>query len=341
MCNHQHYLSPTEAKTIVEDQQQQSPKKDDDRRSFSWWETLLCYSLLGFLHEVAHAFAAWYLFGSAIFLPPAEDSSYYSNVILWLLRALLGRQFHLPAGDLLWSSSNHEDEDSTLHVDAKIFIIRHTGWLFSLIFAIGLHYLCWAESKAAATKGRKEQHQQEGMLVWTAYIVALEAVVTDLFQFTPVIGTTSSATTTISFFCGNFGAILLNAAWAKDNYDAALTMLQQMTRITMIRGAQSGGLVTFVQNHDKAIRNRVVNRKRTDLSDKLFQQVRRSMKNSSSSRGAKMFVGHTRFATTSIADFDGTHPHQFSPRRNRNIYDMQTGNCAVRGVENFITHNGT
>jgi hypothetical protein len=84
------------------------------------------------------------------------------------------------------------------------------------------------------------------------------------------------------------------------------------------------------------------------------------------------FAGHTRFATTSKATFDGTHPHQWSAPKTLKVYNMEKlkdndledlslGN-AVKGttimkrltksgvreiatptktrVENFISHNG-
>lgn len=63
----------------------------------------------------------------------------------------------------------------------------------------------------------------------------------------------------------------------------------------------------------------------------------------------KTYVGHTRFATSSIASFDGTHPHQWTPPRLWRCYDLsrksegrgqsQAGSTPTL-VENFITHNG-
>ncbi len=82
---------------------------------------------------------------------------------------------------------------------------------------------------------------------------------------------------------------------------------------------------------------------------------------SSSSVAAKRlvrgFFGHTRFATSSKATMDGTHPHQWTPRQTLTCYGFQSKEGALQGqgdggvmrvapkrqlmeVENFITHNG-
>ena len=98
--------------------------------------------------------------------------------------------------------------------------------------------------------------------------------------------------------------------------------------------------------------------------------------NSTGKRLVRGFFGHTRFATSSKASMDGTHPHQWSPRRFYTFYPFQSAAAskidnvdtsrrsvgtglaeavapaeekeAMRlsprsqsiGVENFVTHNG-
>ncbi len=70
------------------------------------------------------------------------------------------------------------------------------------------------------------------------------------------------------------------------------------------------------------------------------------------------FFGHTRFATSSKASFEGTHPHQWSVRRDYRVYSFGSASSfansvknrrggeevvvqpRVVGVENYITHNG-
>jgi len=99
--------------------------------------------------------------------------------------------------------------------------------------------------------------------------------------------------------------------------------------------------------------------------------------NSTGKRLVRGFFGHTRFATSSKASMDGTHPHQWSPRRFYTFYPFQSAAAAKVddlgasrrsavgtgmadavapaeekeamhlspksqsiGVENFVTHNG-
>ena len=167
----------------------------------------------------------------------------------------------------------------------------------------------------------------------------------------------------------------------------------------MMRGAQSGGVVTFEpikysqksttnnnndqQQHSalnppilKGIRSRTVNAKRTDLSQKLKQilitdncspltgNLRGYNKseytvNEGGGKLVRGFFGHTRFATSSKASFDGTHPHQWSGRREYRMFVFGSASASnggdgskrsrssnvvveprVVGVENYITHNG-
>ena len=46
---------------------------------------------------------------------------------------------------------------------------------------------------------------------------------------------------TVSFYCGNFGCLLLNTAAASKVYP----LLRKMVQITSMRGAQSAGIVTY------------------------------------------------------------------------------------------------
>ena len=114
----------------------------------------------------------------------------------------------------------------------------------------------------------------------------------------------------------------------------------------------------------RGVRSRVVNAKRTDLSKRVRHKVgqdncerltgnlrgwNKSEYNINKGGGqlVRGFFGHTRFATSSKASFDGTHPHRWSDRRNYNVYSFgspSVSNPCSRprslGVENYITHNG-
>ena len=137
--------------------------------------------------------------------------------------------------------------------------------------------------------------------------------------------------------CGNFGLLLLDLAAS----GRVPGLLATMLRVTMARGAQSAGLVTYKDG--AGTRKRVVNGKRTDLCNLLMRKFARELCRTFTH--PTIFQGHTRFATTSIAGFDGCHPHQFSPPRQAEVwaYDPSskaTFRAATRNVETFITHNG-
>lgn len=142
-----------------------------------------------------------------------------------------------------------------------------------------------------------------------------------------------------------------------------------------------GGVVTFDSetkgDSDKkpspqsmvGTRTRIVKSKREDLSKVLRSKIQQRSRGvlASAMKHVKFFAGHTRFATSSKASFDGTHPHQWSKPRSCRVYKMDelradnTSNAPLNlslsrlrqarnrrsiaapfstRVENFITHNG-
>lgn len=123
-----------------------------------------------------------------------------------------------------------------------------------------------------------------------------------------------------------------------------------MLRITMVRGAQSAGIVTYEPssgNNAVASRCRVVNGKRTDLATLLLTRLARLLNSTRTYPGpgesARLFQGHTRFATSSICNLAGCHPHQWLPRSTQTAWRLADGGGFVsesRNVESFITHNG-
>jgi hypothetical protein len=178
--------------------------------------------------------------------------------------------------------------------------------------------------------------------------------------------------------------------WLSDHGKPALDVLQKMVQVTMMRGAQSGGVITFQPSRRrrltsrrntktgatdkmayKGIRCRVVNAKRADLSVQVRNKIQHDIfpkrlwqggaSSSSSSSTAyfpktmvPVFAGHTRFATSSKASLEGTHPQQWCPVSMKRVYDFSiphTDNDSHRPlvvvpepqllpVENYITHNG-
>lgn len=156
--------------------------------------------------------------------------------------------------------------------------------------------------------------------------------------------------------------------------------------------ANTGGVVSFISRSSHhpdqimGLRSRVLNSKRTDLSKGIRAKIEADalrIKISSKIGGpcepkagtlVKTYVGHTRFATSSLASFDGTHPHrkcqkllfgdilysdmfslnsifilplEWTPPRLWRCYDlsrkkegMATSGSTQTLIENFITHNG-
>jgi hypothetical protein len=264
------------------------------------WQSLLgFYFALGALHEVSHVLSAA--------LTGRAGGIFNDGIVSTLFRLLFLRQCNLPG----------------LTDDLAGDVVRHSGWIASVMFA---YYL--RDNKNARL---------------AASLVALEALSTDLLGLVPTISSHKI------LFCGNFGIILLHKAWSSNGGTSALDILEKMVQVTMMRGAQSGGVVTFQPTGSsgsmQGIRSRVVNKKRTDLSKEVRKKIVRDV---SLQKGSiPFFSGHTRFATSSKATFEGTHPQRWTPPSPRRVYDLNvphTGSHifvphAVQ-VENYVTHNG-
>lgn len=268
---------------------------------------LTWYLLFGALHEAAHL-------GTASWLGVVSTSSLLDTCAI--LRALLLRQCVIPP------LANHE----------KLFyseIVRHAGWIASVLIMV------------LVLIGTKHNNENNKIARLAAVTVTLEALSTDL------LGIFGSAPHV--FFCGNFGILLLHKAWSNDANNTALDILATMVRVTSMRGAQSGGIVTFQPSgsRQKGIRCRVVNKKRTDLSQQLRKRIDRDVHHVGGG-DVTFFAGHTRFATSSKATFEGTHPQQWTPPKVRRVYNMDVEHESTLQefvphntvVENFVTHNG-
>lgn len=304
------------------------------------------YAVFGLLHELAHL--ASFVGATKIFCDDATASltlitnsgvSLLKAVINALFRACFGRYSILPALD----SVQNEEVATSIS-----FVTVHAGWIFSLALAIVLHICC-----------TKLQMNIPIIACIAAYVTALEALGTDLLGFVPRSLAGFDSSTIV--FCGNFGIILLNHKWmTDDNGKTALDVLEKMVNVTMMRGAQCGGVVTFSEKetdagktgdrpHLEGIRSRVVNAKRTDLSKGVRAKIEKDNYNFGRLKGFRRgFFGHTRFATTSKATFDGCHPHQWSIPQSRTVYhpfapgaalSTKASNSRVQ-VSNYVTHNG-
>lgn len=271
---------------------------------------LAAYLLFGALHEFSHVLAAWSM--SAKTIPS------WGN----LLSVILERRVVIDI--------DHHD------ATGSEYKIRHFGWIFSVILAL---IVCFRFGRSSSTK-------------MAAIVTALEAMATDLFGFHQCLCLanlnlpTSMSVSSYVFYCGNFGIILMHHWWLTNKGKlSAMDCLEQMVNVTMMRGAQSGGVVTYTPSGEakkdmKAVRTRVVNRKRTDLSKQIRSKVQRTFHPSETIQDTVLFAGHTRFATSSKASLDGTHPHRWTPGSFKRVYSWSTNQIERRWVENYITHNG-
>ena len=121
-------------------------------------------------------------------------------------------------------------------------------------------------------------------------------------------------------------------------------LLSTMLRVTMMRGAQSAGLITYQGSGSNVhgVRRRVVNGKRTDLCDLLMKKFKPQL-NPAAIKSPALFQGHTRFATSSIANMSGCHPHQWTGPRKVAVWRRnEEGHyfSSTLSHECFITHNG-
>ena len=291
------------------------------------------YIIFGFLHELFHLFTAYYLLGGhqvEINLRLAVDIIFWRQCSLGNVPPEIEKQ------------------------------IMSAGWLGSVLVVFITSIVIINKSRRDDIRNIRTIHFASSSVLLAALVTALEALSTDLLGWKPTFQLGTPTPSSI-FYCGNFGIILLNHWWLKDNSKTvALDALQKMIEVTMLRGAQSGGCLTYypIESKDKsrakissskAVRSRVVNKKRTDLSKLVRKRVEKIMRTTSHNVDEKsfvprMFVGHTRFATSSLSTLDGTHPHRWTPPSPRRVYSMENDETVIQSstviVENYITHNG-
>lgn len=121
----------------------------------------------------------------------------------------------------------------------------------------------------------------------------------------------------------------------------------------MGRGGQSGGVCTFLPTASglASVRARVRPGRREAMHSLLSSVLRRKLRWAAlthrlPARGSapahRLFMGHTRFATSSLPSAGESHPHQWTPPRPLRVWRVRGGR-AVEAVEEFslfITHNG-
>ena len=154
--------------------------------------------------------------------------------------------------------------------------------------------------------------------------------------------------------CGNFG-VLLSAA-ASGDVDA-VELLARMAEVTMGRGGQSGGVATFVTSPDgqsiTPVRARVCPGRRQAMAPLLVGSLRTRLRlarlkpsmwgpTGGAHQREALFLGHTRFATSSLPSIRESHPHQWTPPHSVSHWRVKgatlVASASQYGV--FITHNG-
>ena len=137
------------------------------------------YLVFGLLHELSHVAIASILIGSSLTNNPFTS---YDNLYQFAVTALLGRFCLIEVG-------NDDDVSSVHHL-----VIRHFGWIFSIVIAMGLHWYHRRRQNSSNVKDmNKISSSQSSLLVdpiivVAAYVTAFEAITTDLFSFVPIFG---------------------------------------------------------------------------------------------------------------------------------------------------------
>ena len=259
--------------TLIIDTIHEMKQISNQANNANYLSVISWYLLFGIVHECFH-FTVAFLLGvihdgvsaSASASASATPTSHrYLATIVWDI--LFYRQLTIPNTDSVW----------------RIFLIRHMGWALSLILATILHiqfHYRWGRSRRCSScdsdancgmekneaSGRLGMPMQMQWCLCAAYLTALEAIATDLcgfdqlsLSFFPRIpsigmgkgnGISQYGSDEATFYCGNFGVILLGGAWFGNRCKAALDMLEKMIEVTMMRGAQSGEIIVIISCHN-------------------------------------------------------------------------------------------
>jgi len=209
-------------------------------RSKTTIESIIWYLVFGVLHELSHVAIATILLGPSLINSPFTT---FDNLYCqFILRAVLGR---------CWEMTIDTDMPSTF----AIHTIRHFGWIFSVVIAMVTYHVHRSRNNKFNSKNNcnKNCSPLNNPLVYAAALTAIESISTDLFGLEnyllplfPTLGggtnNSSIKTNTVTFYCGNFGLILLNPAYnaTAKGCETALDILEKMISVTMVRGAQSG-----------------------------------------------------------------------------------------------------
>lgn len=144
-----------------------------------------------------------------------------------------------------------------------------------------------------------------------------------------------------------------------------LYILQAQTASTEVRGGQAGGISSIeyksgtpkssgtsqfanqfeggTVDSPKIFRVRCVARKRYPLASDLADLFLKKNGGNPDSSVAVTFIGHTRFATSSVNVVEELHPHEWVPPRSEQVWQMSTSGRFEKVTTTFglhLTHNG-
>jgi|AntAceMinimDraft_1070359.scaffolds.fasta_scaffold01908_9 hypothetical protein len=180
---------------------------------------VLWYAAFGALHETAHLLAASALI-CARDLRSSSSQRGGSDIFSArnYIRAALARHV------LVREEAFEEGGGVVCEGDARLRLVRHAGWVASVglaVLVVTWYLLC---KKKETRRHSSSQWWRQGVEL-AAVVTALEALATDLLQTQVAIFGGASSSSSFSntappsggavwLFCGNFGIILVNLAWA-------------------------------------------------------------------------------------------------------------------------------
>jgi hypothetical protein len=239
--------------------------------SFSLFDAVRWYIFAGAVHELAHvlgfvvSFATTTMKKDAAFLlypsSSSASSSSVATVLVALAQSALGRKTDLNG----FLASDFDDYDLERQRERAVAFSR----CFAVVASCLLFFFYSAKKKKRSDVEKSEKDddgKKKKAKMFAFAATAFDALCTDVFFYGCMASQSSSSS---MVYCGNFGIVLLNAAWCSQNGERAYDLLEKMVNVTMMRGAQSGGIVTFEEQSEgkmRGVRSRVVNMKRTDLS---------------------------------------------------------------------------
>lgn len=196
--------------------------------------TLKWYLAFGALHELSHVAIA-----ALIGLIDFENFRGLSRLVVIFIE----RRWQMTVVSAVCDAS----------IEWEIALVRHIGWVVSVVIAVAVYVHSLKKEKSGSPLG----YCYDTPIVRAAAITAIEALSTDLLGLEryliplfpmPISGTTIESNAgdgcvkLVTFFCGNFGLILLNPAYSAtgNGRKTALDILEKMISVTMVRGAQSG-----------------------------------------------------------------------------------------------------